>query len=260
MEQIFSFAVTPMDPAVLRPQVRGALEKRNELLSRQNYPKMWELTDRLNRVPKVSPAVSARRRRRELVLGTVNWLLGLFLLLPGLMEPSKLLAPLVVGALAFGVGMGTLWKRKRMLLMGLCLPLGLLLTFGAVANRQELGNFLWPGLVCLAVAIAAPLSRRRVRRDPYDRAAETLLQGRDSEIMRVLHVTFDGQGMTVTQKDVEPGVTVPYETMEMILETADLLLVVDGETITTLQKGDLCDGAMDGLRQMLQERVRYVTL
>lgn len=260
MEQTFSFSVTPMDPAVLRPQVRDALEKRNERLSREKYPKLWEATDRLNRVQKVSPAVSARRRRRECVGGVVNWLLGLLLLLPGLMEPSEMVAPLVVGGLGFGLGMGMLFKRKPRLLTMLNLPLGLLLTFGAVANRQELGNFLWLGLVCLVVGIAARLPRRKVRRDPYDEAAGVLLEGKDNDALRVLRVRFDGDGMTVTQAGTEQGVVVPYDRMEMILETEDLLLVVDGETITTLQKKDLCTGVFTDLREALQQRVQYVGL
>ena len=57
MEQTFSFQITAPDPVRLCPQVSRALEQRTELVSRQKYPKMWNLTDKLNSVEKCPQAV-----------------------------------------------------------------------------------------------------------------------------------------------------------------------------------------------------------
>ena len=57
MDPIFSFQITALDSTALYPQVSRALEKRAELLSRQKYPRMWKLTDKLNSVEKVPQAV-----------------------------------------------------------------------------------------------------------------------------------------------------------------------------------------------------------
>lgn len=86
METVCTFSITPLDRALL-PQVQTLLAKRVELDSRRRLPKLWALTDRLNRAERAPQAVQVRRRRRRSILGVLYWALGLFLLLPGLMEP-----------------------------------------------------------------------------------------------------------------------------------------------------------------------------
>ena len=56
LEPEFLFQITPPDPERL-PQLSLALEKREELFSRQKMPKLWALTDRLNSVKKVPEEV-----------------------------------------------------------------------------------------------------------------------------------------------------------------------------------------------------------
>ena len=48
METVCTFSITPLDRALL-PQVQTLLAKRVELDSRRRLPKLWALTDRLNR-------------------------------------------------------------------------------------------------------------------------------------------------------------------------------------------------------------------
>lgn len=108
LEPNFSFRLWPLDAERLRPQVRRALEKRTELLSRQQCPRIWALTDRLNRVEQVSSGSLQHRRQLRLILGLVDGALGLFLLLPGLMDPGALPLPLLVGAACFGFSLGIL--------------------------------------------------------------------------------------------------------------------------------------------------------
>ena len=82
MEPEFLFQITPPDPERFLPQLSLALEKREELFSRQKMPKLWALTDRLNSVKKVPEEVRKKRRRRETWLSLLNWVLAMFLLIP----------------------------------------------------------------------------------------------------------------------------------------------------------------------------------
>lgn len=260
MERTYSFSISPMDTASLRPQVRDALEHYSEILSRRQHPKLWELTDKINSVPKVPQAVSDQRRRRRMALGLLNWLLSLVLLLPGLMEPQELLTPLLVGAICFGIGTVILWRNLRAVLAILSMPLGLLLLFGAYNNPKTLGCFLIFSLILLALGAAALITRRRIPRDPYDQAAGKLLEGRENPELRVLRVLFDSEGMVVTHAAAKENRRVPYSEMSMILETKDLLLPITDEVIVTLQKQDQCTGMLTDLREWLQEQTEYYIL
>lgn len=60
METVCTFSITPLDRALL-PQVQTLLAKRVELDSRRRLPKLWALTDRLNRAERAPQAVQVRR-------------------------------------------------------------------------------------------------------------------------------------------------------------------------------------------------------
>lgn len=102
----FTFQVTPCNADALLPQISRALEKRTELLSRRQYPNLWKQTDRFNAMPR-NPNRSPLRTR---ILSILCLGAGIFLLVPGLMEPQELFVPLVVGALAVAAGVGGLWR------------------------------------------------------------------------------------------------------------------------------------------------------
>lgn len=112
MEQnIYAFRVTPMGEEYL-PQISYALEKRTELLSRNQYPGMWKATDKLNAIPQKEK--SQRRNRLKSVLFLV---LGVFCFVGGVMDPKELTGPLIIGAAAilwggFGLFRGKI-KRKN---------------------------------------------------------------------------------------------------------------------------------------------------
>ena len=94
---------------VLLPQVSRALEKRTEMVSRSRYPGIWKVTDRFAAVPRKG----RRSKRRTRVMSILCLALGLFLLIPGLMDPRELWIPLLAGACAVGAGMGGLWRGRR---------------------------------------------------------------------------------------------------------------------------------------------------
>ena len=107
MEQ-YIFAPTVCG-AELEEELAAALEKRMEIFSRASLPKMWNVTDGLNRY-------AARGSGRKGILRkTLPWVLilaGLFLAIPGLMDPKELRTPLIMGF--FFVLLGVLFLlRKR---------------------------------------------------------------------------------------------------------------------------------------------------
>jgi hypothetical protein len=259
LRQIFSFQITPMDTAALRPQVSRALEKRTELLSRRKCPRMWELTDKLNSVEKVPQAVGENRRERRGFLGLLNWVLGVFLLMPGLMEPQKLIIPLVVGAAGFGTGVVILWKNKRTLLGILSLIMGVVLCGGALASLEELGGLLLLGAAGAVTGIAALLTRKEEKTDPFDRAAGKLLQGKDDpEGLEEARIAFSDDGMTMGREGEKEKRVFPYSSFEMVLETEDLILPVFNGSVSVLQKKDLLTGTVPELRQFLGGRTQYI--
>lgn len=108
-EKSFIFRVSTYDADALLSQVSKALEKRTELLSREQYPGLWKGIDKVNAIPK-------RDHRRSPLWKLVYVLCiaaGIFLFIPGLMKPQELTVPLVVGALAILCGIWRLWGSRK---------------------------------------------------------------------------------------------------------------------------------------------------
>ena len=260
LDQVFSFQITPLDPSGSRRQVSRALEQRTDRLSRQTYPRLWRLADRLNRVPKAPDHVLRRRRKLHAVLGLVNWLLGLFLLLPGLMDPAALTVPLLVGGVCFGLASGVLWRYLRRVLWMLDIPLGIVLCLGGVCDPAELGRFLPLGVLCVILGAAALRSVRKPRTSAFDRAADQLLR-RDQTRLEGVRVDFSDRGMTIRREDGDGAArTFPYSEFEQILETRDLLLPICDDSVMILQKKDLLTGDAARLREFLSRNVAYTSL
>ena len=260
MDQTFSFVITPMDTKALCPQVSQALEKRTELLGRQKNPRLWAVIDKLNSVPKVSPQVSVKRRRRMAFWSLLIWLLSLVLLIPGCMEPRQMPLGLAAGLGGFVLGSAVLWVQRRRLLGGLSLAVGILLGLCVAGGRGELDRL----LVCVAVGIvlglAALLIPNRRQTNAFEKAAHTLLDGRDAPLAQPVRAVFSDEGLALCQADLPDRAVFPFGTFEMALETADLLLVICGERILPLQKTDLAEGSFAQLREFLQQKTQYADL
>ena len=95
--------------AELEEELAAALEKRMEIFSRASLPKMWNVTDGLNRY-------AARGSGRKGILRkTLPWVLilaGLFLAVPGLMDPKELRTPLIAGAFFMLLGISSLLRQR----------------------------------------------------------------------------------------------------------------------------------------------------
>lgn len=258
MEPEFVFEVTTIDDR-LAPQLSRVLRYCADFSSRQKLPVLWEFTDRLNRIPKADPEILERRRRREGMWGIVLWGLSLFLLVPSVMDPSELAAPLVLSVLGFFLGCIAMRSRKRKLLGGLNLAMGIFLCLGAFLEYTHLKALLIPGILCLAVALWALAAKQTHRKESvFDRQARELIRQRrtvaDMERMRVI---FSDEEMVLSDGTETGAQCFVYDEFLFVGETEELLVPVCGQRAVVLQTKDLCSGSLEELRMFLQERVTY---
>lgn len=108
-DESYIFQITPYDITFLLPQVSKALEKRNELLSRERYPGMWQRIDHFS----ASSQGKSRSPLRTKLFSVLCLAAGIFLLVPGLAEPQELLVPLLAGAAAVILGIAGLWHSRK---------------------------------------------------------------------------------------------------------------------------------------------------
>lgn len=79
----YIFHISPYDTEKLLPQVSRALEKRTEMVSRERFPGLWKHTDRFRSMARGRK----RSRLRTRGMSALCLAAGIFLAVPGLMEP-----------------------------------------------------------------------------------------------------------------------------------------------------------------------------
>jgi len=205
----YVFKLSPYDTTYFLPQVSAALEKRTESVSRERFPGLWEKTDKLNERSKGEKKNTTGTKIKSIIC----LLLGIFLFVPGMMEPQELLIPLLVGAVAIGAGIGGLWRSRK--------------------NRKN----------------------------PFDKSAARLLQGKDTiSAENPVVVIFSEEGMMLPA-DSEEAELVPYGNFERVIEAQDIFLFVFGERVMVLQKGDLTDSDVSGFSEFIARKVaKYQSL
>lgn len=104
----YSFKIEKMNIQENLSDVSMGLKKLNELMSREDFPNLWKYTDKLNERNSKKSENSIRKR----ISGLLFIALGIFLLVPGIMRPQELLAPLIFGLIAILVGIKKLVKIK----------------------------------------------------------------------------------------------------------------------------------------------------
>lgn len=102
MEYIFDLSKYDEDKFIF--QVTNTLEKMTELNSREKYKNIWKTTDKLNAKEKVSEQVMIKRKKRSKLYAVVLILLGLFLLIPSLIDPKEMKIPLIISIFTLCVG------------------------------------------------------------------------------------------------------------------------------------------------------------
>ena len=101
MPSEFVFVPTPYS-AELQEELAKALRARTEIISRKMNPKLWRMTDGVNRFAEANRAddpVLKRRKTVQTVLSVVLAAMGVFLLVTGLTEPRNTTL-LAAGAIA----------------------------------------------------------------------------------------------------------------------------------------------------------------
>ncbi len=256
MTQPVLFHITTVNEETMLPQVRAALEKRTELIGRKKYPRLWRTADFFNSRPKISPQQKKRRNVFYIVVAVIDWVLSMMLLLPGFMEPEKLLALLLAGACAYGCSVALLWHRQKIILAVLSLLQGAFLCFGALADPVNLGCFLPLGIAGLVIGVLAVARRKKQKKNPFDRPARQFLHDQQKILpQHQLRAQFTDTAMTLFQEGGEPTADVPYSAFECVIETKDLFLMTYQEKITLLQKGDIAEGSAEELRGHFKDTV-----
>ena len=92
-------------------EISETVAKRTEIFSRKKFPGLWEKTDALNAKNLSAPALKRRIRLRRFY-GIICIALGIFLFVPGLVNPRELFVPLIVGAFAIIFGISAVIPRK----------------------------------------------------------------------------------------------------------------------------------------------------
>ncbi|MFC4803709.1 hypothetical protein [Filifactor villosus] len=98
MKKEFVFRVSPLEGRKIEGQIAAILEKRTELISREQHPKMWMLTDKMNKDR--SQEALRRISLRSKIYGTVLLINGLALSLPFLAEAGKFWHLILIGVVS----------------------------------------------------------------------------------------------------------------------------------------------------------------
>ena len=104
----YSFKIYKINIEENLTEISMGLKKVNELMSREALPNLWKYTDKLNERNSKKSENTSRKR----ISGLLFIALGIFLLVPGIMKPQELLAPLVFGVIAILIGIKNLVKRE----------------------------------------------------------------------------------------------------------------------------------------------------
>ena len=213
----YTFHITSYDTKALAPQTAKALEQLAEFRSRQEYPKLWRVTDRLNASRKgKSKRLPVSERKKTLLWSLVNLALGVILLVPGLAGGKGSLLYLIVGIAGIAASIWGFARSKKL-------------------GKEEQNH------------IAKQL------KEQFDTVAQEMLSVYENGAASMnLQVVFSDNGMTMRQAGTEEGQeTVPYSDFECIIETVDLYQCVFGGRIMLLQKKDMYSGSHEELHDFL---------
>ena len=236
----FIFHLVPTEEEALLPQLNKALHKRLELHARAIFPVLWNLTDKLNNRPKAPPHVLQRRRKLNLFLTTLLLLVGLFILIPSMFQPSpEMLGVGIVGAIAVVYGAVGLWVNQRELLALVALPLGTLLTGGAMLDLQRMGSLFILGVIGILLGGMAWLTYKNAHKSTFAKESAHLLHIRSHLPENAFpQVSFSRDGIFIGEN--EP---IPYSECEGAFETDDLYLFLRNDRALLLQKKELTNSS-----------------
>lgn len=137
----------------------------------------------------------------------------------------------------------------------ICLLLGIFLFVPGLTDPKGMLIPLLSGAVAIGAGIGGLWSSRKNKRKPFDDAARTLLDGKDTISEEPpLMVSFSDEGMFLPADDGEAE-CVPYSQFECVIETPELFLLVYDTRVTLLQKADLTEQPLEAFGRFLSGKV-----
>ena len=138
-----------------------------------------------------------------------------------------------------------------------CLILGVILFVPSVMNPHESLSLLLPGTAGIATGIVSLWHSGKRSKNPFDRSAKQLLEGKDVIPDGVSFlVSFAGKKATLTViSDSEKEELLPYSSFECIIEAKDVFLLTYQNQVLLLQKKDLTEGSIDEFRKFISSRI-----
>lgn len=140
----------------------------------------------------------------------------------------------------------------------ICLALGIFLFVPGLTDPQGLLVPLLAGAVGIGSGIGGLWRSRKNKKGPFERSAEALLAGKNTDAEKGFHASFSQDGMTLSDSQADHDDAyeefIPYDDFECAVETDDVLLVTSNDRVILLHKRDLVTGDIAGLRKLLSER------
>ncbi len=194
----FIFSLSPYSSSLFQSQISKMFEQRAELLSRKKLPKDWKFIDKM-RAARMPEKVLKRRRRTYRIYGVLLLLMGIYLFIPGLMDPKELTVPLVAGALAIIIGIASL-------------------RFGRNIKNEK------------PIQKEKPIKKEKSTL--FDKAAKKLFESYENIVPQ--KIVFDDDVFHLNEE-----VVIQYEEIVEVFVTTDFFVFIWKENITILQKKDL---------------------
>lgn len=193
----FNFSLTNYHSSLFIPQISKVLEKITEMSSRKRFPRIWKYIDKMHLRRKKEKSKQTRLKYK--ILGLIYLFIGIFLIVPGFMDPEALLDVLIVGALAIILGF---W----------------FMTDDGTATERPL--------------FKKEIFLKKERRTPYTKAAKKLFE--IYENVESESIQFSEEVISFSR-----GPNVKYEEIDEVFVTTDFYVILWNESVAALQKKDL---------------------
>jgi len=146
-------------------------------------------------------------------------------------------------------------RLRTKVLSILCILLGIFLFVPGLVKPQELLVPLLVGAVAVGAGIGGLWRSRKHKKNPFDKSAKLLLEGKDAELPEPVEVVFSEEGMMIPAGNGATE-TISYDKFECVIEAEDCILFVFEERVTLLQKCDLVGGTPEEFCAFCAEKVR----
>lgn len=210
----FNFSLTNYHSTLFLPQISRVLEKITEMSSRKRFPRIWKYIDKMR--VKRKKGKSKQTLLKYKILGFLYLFVGIFLIVPGFMDPEELFDVLIVGALAIVFGF---WLIKN---------------DGTSTERP---------------IFKKEILLKKERRTPYTKAAKKLLE--IYENVESESIQFSENVISFSK-----GPNIKYEEIDEVFVTTDFYVILWNESVAALQKKDLKSSSEEAFLDFLSSKIQ----